>query len=176
MFRNVSESAEEGSDFAFFEETRALAAQMKSRHPSYLSGWTFLSVVESEEEDAIGFKAVAHPDGPRVEYNSAFFNRELLEDPAVGLIWVPAALYGLCTEMLHQVDEEGLFRSPKWSAMRNAACHHMCMEWSEIIDSTERRGVRYMAETLASALFIESGLMDILHKRQADKNSQLKFG
>ena len=174
MFRQFSSTSEDCLATSFIDETRVLTALMNESKPSYLSGWAFLSVMESDEEDALGFKAVAHPEGPRVEYNGAFFDAELLEDPSVALLWVPMALHGLCTELLHETDEEGLFAVSRWREMRETVCHHMCMTWEEIMAATEREGVRYMSETLASALFIESGLMDILTKRKTSRNSQLK--
>jgi hypothetical protein len=49
------------------------------------------------------------------------------------------------------------------------------MEWDDVLASTDRLGTSYMAEALASAMFVESGLMDVLIARRDDrKNGQLK--
>lgn len=149
-------------------------APANSNAPSFLRGWQFLSVIESDDAEALSIKAVPASAGPTLEYNPAFIDADYLEDPSAAMLWLPIALNHLCTEMLHETDNFGLFKAGRWNRFKQLACHHMQMEWEEIMASTDRHGTSYMAETLASALFVESGLMDALIARRDSKNSQLK--
>jgi hypothetical protein len=145
-----------------------------SNSPSFLSGWQFLSVIPSDDGEALSIKAVPSADGPMIAYNPSFISAGHLEDPAAAMLWLPIALNHLCTEMLHEADNDGLFASPRWYRFRQLACLHMHMEWEEILASTDLHGTSYMAEALASALFVESGLMDTLMARRDSKTSRLK--
>lgn len=149
-------------------------APANSNLPSFLRGWQFLSVVESDDAEALSIKAVPSANGPTISYNPAFIDAAHLEDPSAAMLWLPIALNHLCTEMLHETDSFGLFASNDWHRFRQLACHHMHMEWDEVLAATDCHGTTYMAEALASALFVESGLMDALLARRNSKNSRLK--
>jgi hypothetical protein len=145
-----------------------------SNLPSFLSGWHFLAVIASDDAEALSIKAVPSPDGPMIAYNPAFIDAGDLEDPSAAMLWLPIALNHLCTEMLLETDNFGLFQSKRWNRFRDVACYNMHMEWDEILASTDLHGTSYMAEALASALFVETGLMDALMARRDTKNSRLK--
>lgn len=149
-------------------------ASMNSKSPSYLAGWSFLRVVESDDIESLSIKAVPSADGPMISFNPNFIEANYLEDPSAAMLWLPLALNHLCTEMLLEDGEDGLFRAKSWQDFRATACNHMHMEWDEVLASTDRLGTSYMAETLASALFVESGLMDVLMARREARNGQLK--
>jgi hypothetical protein len=143
-----------------------------SNSPSFIRGWNCISVVAADE--ALTINAIPSADGPVIAYNPAFVNMADLEDASSAMLWLPLALNQLCTEMLHELDEDGLFKSERWRKFRELACMHMSMGWDEIIAAADMHGTTYMAETLTSALFAESGLMDILIDRRRAKNSLLK--
>lgn len=141
-------------------------AAMSSHAPSFLRGWTFLNVVESDDVESLSVKAVAEIEGPTIVINPSFVSTSFLEDAGAALVWLPIALNHLCTEMLHETDDSGLFRSDRWVQCRNTVCRHMHMGWDQILTGADTYGTNYMAEALASALFVESGLMDILISRK----------
>lgn len=147
---------------------------LASSSPSFLRGWHFLSILPSDEEDALSIKATPSADGPTITFNPNFIDPEYLEDPAAAMLWLPLALNHLCTEMILETDECGLFLNDNWQDFRLMACDHMSMEWNDILASSERLGTTYMAEALASAMFVESGLMDILIERRKAKSGVLK--
>ena len=147
---------------------------LASNSPSFLRGWHFLNVLPSDEEDALSIKATPASNGPTITFNPSFIDAEYLEDPSAAMLWLPLALNHLCTEMLLETEEDGLFLNDNWQDFRLMACDHMSMEWEEILASAERLGTTYMAEALASAVFVESGLMDILVARREAKSGLLK--
>jgi hypothetical protein len=149
-------------------------APANSNSPSFLRGWHCLSFIESDDDSALSIKAIPSADGPVIAYNPLFIDGDHLEDASAAMLWLPIALNHLCTEMLHETDDEGLFESYRWIRFRQLACHHMHMEWNEILASADCHGTTYMAESLASALFVESGLMDALIARRDAKISRLK--
>lgn len=175
MYRSSHSEFDLGStDLDILAYTMRKHAAVNSNTPSFLVGWQFLSVVASDDAEALSIKAVPSAEGPMIAYNPAFIDAEYLEDPSAAMLWLPIALNHLCTEMLHETDESGLFSSGHWHRFRQLACQHMHMEWEEIMTSTDIHGTSYMAEALASALFVESGLMDALMARRDSKNSRLK--
>lgn len=149
-------------------------ASSASRAPSFLRGWTFLSFTESDDIESLSFKAVAEADGPSIVINPAFVSSSSLEDAGSAMFWLPVVLNHLCTEMLHETDDNGLFSSARWNECRDVVCRHMAMGWDEILAGADAYGTNYMAESLASALFVESGLMDILIDRKKRADGLLK--
>jgi hypothetical protein len=176
MYREPSfefESAMSGMDVMTVALIRRVS--MNSKSPSYLAGWHFLRIVESDDIEALSIKAVPSADGPTISFNLNFIEADYLEDSSAAMLWLPLALNHLCTEMLLEDGEDGLFRARHWQDFRSTACSHLKMEWDDVLASTDRLGTSYMAEALASAMFVESGLMDVLIARRDDqKNGQLK--
>jgi hypothetical protein len=174
MYSSISENEPSVAGLDILTISNRLRLSMRSNLPSFLRGWHFLSVVASDDAEALCIKASPNADGPTIIFNPTFVNPDFLEDPAAALLWLPIALNHLCTEMLLESDDDGLFASSRWAEFRSVACSHMCMEWNEILSSTDRLGTTYMAEALASALLVESGLMDILISRRDSRTEMLK--
>lgn len=178
MFGTISEIASPAAASVVSIDVFTLANRRRlslaSRSPSFLRGWHFLNILPSEDEDALSIKATPSAEGPTISFNPNFIDAEYLEDPSAAMLWLPIALNHLCTEMILETDDTGLFRNENWQDFRLLACDHMSMEWDEILSSADRLGTTYMAETLASAMFVESGLMDVLIARRADKDGVLK--
>lgn len=133
--------------------------------PSFLRGWSFLRFETTSEPGSLTTCSVARRAAPTIVVNDCYATPERLENPAIAMFWLPMALNHLCTEMIHETDEHGLFASPNWRQFRETACMHASMTWDEVVEAADRLGVDYMAETLAQALFVESGLHESLHDR-----------
>lgn len=147
---------------------------MSSRSPSFLRGWSFLSIVEADDIESLSVKAVAEAAGPSIVINPSFVSASFLEDAGAALFWLPVALNHLCTEMLHETDDNGLFMAERWNDFRDLICLNMHMGWDEILCAADAHGTNYMAEALASAIFVETGLMDTLIARKKNADSLLK--
>ena len=139
--------------------------------PSYLHGWRFLSVIRSEDPEAIAFKAQAASEGPCIVVNPDFVTAEDLESPSKAILWVNAALnhiaHTVISECLWTGREIGRFDSPAWDLFRDEASRHTTMGWGDILKAARREGIDYMAEHVAACLFVESGLQSRLIGRMA---------
>lgn len=133
--------------------------------PSFLRGWPFLKFETVSEPGGLPARSVARHDGPTIILNDRCISLPDLENPLLASFWLPMALNHLCTEMLHETDESGLFADSDWQQFRAVACLHGSLNWQEAVDAAEREGVEYVAEALAQALFVESGLHEILDDR-----------
>jgi hypothetical protein len=133
--------------------------------PSFLRGWTFLKFETTSEAGSLPARAVPRNDAPTIIINERCIRLEDLENPLLASYWLPIALNQLCTEMLHEINEHGLFASQNWRCFRSVACMHASLTWNEAVDAAEREGVEYMADCLAQALFVESGLHEMLDDR-----------
>jgi hypothetical protein len=145
------------------------AARLKeasdAKGPSFLSGWTFLKFETTDEPASLPARAAPRHNAPTIIVNTRCISLECLEDPNAAIYWLPIALNQLCTEMLHETDEDGLFASANWRRFRAVSCMHASLSWDEAVEAAERDGVEYMADTLAQALFVESGLHEMLDDR-----------
>mgnify|MGYP001240465107 CR=1 FL=1 len=134
--------------------------------PSYLHGWRFLSVIRSDDPEALAFKAMAANEGPCIVVNPELVSHDDLESPSKALLWVCAALnhiaHAVISECLWTGHDIGRFDSPAWDLFREEASRHTTMGWSDIVMAARREGVDYMAETVAACLFVESGLQSRL--------------
>ncbi len=137
--------------------------------PSFLHGWRFLTMLKSDDDEAIAFKASAANAGPTIIFNPAFVTPEELESPAKALIWLCSAMthisYSVLIECLYTGEDMGRFSSKAWDDFRNAICQHTGMGWDEIITAAKREGVDFMSEHMAACLIAESGLQDLLIQR-----------
>lgn len=138
----------------------------KAALPSYLHGWRFLTVIRSQDPEAIAFKAMAANEGPCIVVNPELVSQEDLESPSKALLWLCAALshisHAVISECLWTGQEVGRFDSPSWELFRAEASRHTTMAWSDIIRAARREGVDFMAEHVAACLFVESGLQSQL--------------
>ncbi|WP_095091019.1 hypothetical protein [Mesorhizobium sophorae] len=138
---------------------------------SFLHGWRFLAVVESGEDYALPIRGIAHDDGPTIEINPVYITRADLEDRSRVVLWLCPTLMQICgallAESLEASDGIGRFTTQRWRAFRSEASRHVTMDWREILASTRREGVGYMADHLTASLFMESGLDDRLGDHHA---------
>lgn len=175
---DIASSASSASSSVLSMESFSAATRNRfanaSMAPSFLRGWHFLSFSPAVSNDAIAIRAVAAEQGPTISFNPAFVDAEHLEDPASAMLWLPIALNHLCIDLLLETDDNGLLANENWQDFRLMVCDQMTMDWEDILEATERLGTAYMAETLASAMFVETGLMDILMERRAAKTGMLK--
>ncbi|NTF17643.1 hypothetical protein G6L37_04470 [Agrobacterium rubi] len=174
MYSSISEVASPFVANEILSLANRRRISIASKSPSFLRGWHFLSILPSDDIESLCIKAVPSAEGPSITFNANFIDAEYLEDPAAALVWLPLALNHLCTEMLHEDGDDGLFQNENWQDFRLIACDNMSMSWDQILTSADRLGTTYMAESLASALFVESGLMDILIARRDSKAKLLK--
>lgn len=147
----------------------------KTGLPSYLHGWRFLTVLKSDDPEALAFKASAAAEGPMIVFNPDFVSHEELEAPDKAILWLCAALshisYVVLSECLYTGEEIGRFSGTKWDQFRTAACQHAAMEWTDIVKAAKREGLDFMSEHVAACLFVESGLQDRLLSRIAGTTS-----
>jgi len=152
--------------------------QQAAELPSYLHGWRFLSLLVSDDEEAIAFKAWAAPEGPAIVVNPMFVSAEDLESPSKAILWLCASLTHIShlsiLEAVLSQDGVGRFQSPAWAEFREVACRHTGMEWKEIVAAAKREGVDFMAEHLAACMFCESGIQQSLYDR-VDGRSGLRL-
>lgn len=157
------------SDFA----TRQIDAAV-SKGPSFLRGWSFLKFETTSEPGSLPARAAPRHDAPTVIVGEPYLTLSKLEDPAAAPYWLPLVLNHFCTEMLHETSEDGLFASHNWRCFRDVACMHASMTWDEALAAADRDGVESMAEFLAQALYVESGLLEMLDDRAT--RAALSFG
>jgi hypothetical protein len=145
------------------------AARLKevsdANSPSFLRGWAFLKFETTNEPASLPARAAARNNAPTIIVNTRCISLECLEDSKAAIYWLPIVLNQLCTEMLHETDEDGLFASQNWRRFRSVACMHASLTWNEAVEAAEREGVEFMADALAQALFVESGLHEMLDDR-----------
>ncbi|RWQ14809.1 hypothetical protein [Mesorhizobium sp.] len=139
--------------------------------PSFLHGWPFLAVIESEEECALPIRGRAHDDGPTIEINALYVTRADLEDRSKVALWLCPTLLHVCgtvlAEGLEATDGVGRFTSQRWRAFRSEVSRQTTMGWPQIVAAARREGVDYMADHLTASLFMENGLDDRLGDRHA---------
>lgn len=152
---NVVEAFEQGS------------CQIESdRKPWFLHGWDFLAFVENEDGEDLPVRGCADGDGPSISYNSVFISPERLEDGFTAEFWLPQALHHIAWVVLSECsvanDGRGRFVTERWKAFIDAVCHHNAMDWDEILGAVKREGISYIASGVANALFVESGIHELL--------------
>ncbi|WP_315922593.1 hypothetical protein [Mesorhizobium sp. SP-1A] len=139
-------------------------------NPSFFHGWTFISFEENYADDALPFQTFADFDGPTVLFNPSYVSRSDLEKPFAAMIWVPLVLQGFATSILTEAmdseDDIGAFTAPRWEQFREAFCQYTKMEWEDVVARTEEFGIDYMAEYAIEALFIESGIHEMIVARK----------
>lgn len=143
--------------------------------PSYLHGWSFLSLIVAQDDEALAFKAWAAPQGPAIVVNPMFVSPEDLESPSKAILWLCAALTHIShialIEAIQSDDGFGRFKSESWSEFRKAAGRHSGMDWNEIVASARREGIDFVSEHIAACLFVESGIQHRLLERAEGRPS-----
>lgn len=137
--------------------------------PSIFHGWQFIHVLEDSDDEAISIKPVAGEDGPSIYINPELMSFDCLEKPETSRFWIPMTLYHLCHSLLSEcskaADSVGKYTSKRWAEFMAVVEKHMSMSWTEIMDMTKREGINYVADFMASSLFVESGIQNKIHAR-----------
>lgn len=138
-------------------------------NPSFLHGWNFLSMISSDEDDALPVQALACKSGPSIIINTAHVSSHDLEIPFMAMTWVPLALQSLITFAIQEAysseDYVGEYNSDNWEAFRSEIEKNSDMDWEDIVDLIDDQGIEFAVDFAVSSMFIESGLHEKLKSR-----------
>lgn len=138
-------------------------------NPSFLHGWNFLSVISSDEDDALPIQAVACQSGPAIVVNTMHISTNDLEIPFVAMTWLPLAIQSITslalTEAHGSEDYIGDHNSENWELFRAEVEKHSGLDWEDVVDMIDVEGMDFVVDYTVSNLFIESGIHTVLKSR-----------
>jgi hypothetical protein len=151
------------------------SGQENSGRPSIIAGWTFLSVNEAEDPDALPIRTVVSSDGPELIYHPQMFPRSMIEESQYAMMWLPMMINHIACSILQAstsaTDCIGRYTSDRWQAFRDHVSTSMSMAWNDIVKAARIDGITDIADHITASLFVEDGLQYALAARVVGRES-----